>query len=291
MQGTTHISGRIKDLIQLSKLRLSVVVVFSAAMAYLWASERQVDGMTIWLLSIGGFFVTASSNAFNQILERKEDKLMKRTFARPLPGARMKVSEAFLFAGISGILGILTLLQISFLCGLLGIIALLLYVMVYTPMKKVSSLAVIPGAVAGSIPVVIGAVAARGELTTAALLLFTLQFIWQFPHTWTIAWLQNEDYTKAGIKMLPTSHTGSTPAILILVSTFLIIPSCLLLYLYESTGIHVTWILALAGAGLLFLAFTHYRQQSRKTALTLMLSCLGFLPGAFILLVMEKFIW
>lgn len=275
---------------QLMKLRLSVVVVFSSSMAYLWACNRHVDVKTIWLLSIGGFFITAASNALNQVLERKQDALMKRTAQRPLPTGRLPLRQALLLAAVWGIAGAALLLQINLLCGMLGIAALLIYVLVYTPMKKISSLAVLPGAVAGSLPVVIGVAAAAGTLVPAAVTLFIFQFIWQFPHTWTIAWLQNDDYNKAGFKMLPSCQKGDWPAFLIMLSTFLIIPACLLLHMYKSVGASVAWILALAGSGLLILSITHYRLQSQKSALALMLSCLAFLPLAFIVLVIEKFL-
>lgn len=284
------LTGFLADCSQLMKMRLTVVVVFSASMAYLWACNRQVDARVIWLLSIGGFFITAASNALNQVIEQKSDAMMKRTAQRPLPAGRMMTRHALLLAAIWGGLGVALLLQINALCGAFGLAALLVYVIVYTPMKRMSALAVFPGAFAGSLPVLIGAAAATGTLSTAAVLLFLFQFIWQFPHTWTIAWLQHEDYHKAGLKMLPSCQRGNLPAMLIMLSTFLIIPACLLLHMYESVGIQVAWILGLSGAGLLALSITHYRRQSRKSALALMLSCLAFLPLALIILVLEKFL-
>jgi protoheme IX farnesyltransferase len=157
-------------------------------------------------------------------------------------------------------------------------------------MKKISWLAVIPGAVAGSLPVVIGCVASTNEITRAALLLFLVQFIWQFPHTWSIAWLLHDDYNKAGLKLLPNSSKNKQTAILILVSTFLIIPSGLLLYMYESTGFHVTWIIALAGIVMLIFAGRLYHHRTDKSAVGLMLSCFAYLPLVLIILVIGKFL-
>jgi protoheme IX farnesyltransferase len=282
--------AKIADYVQLIKLRLSLLVVFSAAMAYLWASNRHVDALTIWLLSIGGFFITASSNIFNQVMEKKSDKLMKRTALRPLPDSRMKTGEAVSLAILLGITGLFLLLKINFLSFVLGFTAMLIYIAVYTPMKKLSSLTVIPGAVAGSLPVVIGWVAAKGEITHEALILFLIQFIWQFPHTWSIAWLLNDEYKKASIKMLPTRDKGNTSAMLILLSTFLIIPSGFLLYTYESAGIHVMWMLALAGIITFFFALRFYKLRTDKSAVGLMLSCFAYLPIVLIILVTEKFL-
>ena len=269
-------------------MRLSFLVVFSAAMAYLWASHRNVDALSIWLLSIGGFFITGSANTFNQIIERKSDKLMKRTANRPLATQRMRVNEAVLFALILGISGLYIISQINFICVILGAAAMLIYICIYTPLKKITRLSVVPGAVAGSLPVVIGWTAATGTISHEALFLFLIQFIWQFPHTWSIAWLLSDEYNKAGLKMLPTSEKSKTSAILIVLSTFLIIPSGFLLYMYESAGIHVTWMIALAGIIMLLFAFRFYKLRTDKSAVGLMLSCFAYLPIVLIILVAEK---
>ncbi len=283
--------SKLSDYAQLIKIRLSFLVVFSASMAYLWATDRNVDALTIWLLSIGGFFITGSANIFNQVIERNSDKLMKRTFKRPLPDERMKVSEAVVFGIILGVSGLFILSRINFLSAILGASAMIMYACVYTPLKKTTPFAVIPGAVAGSLPVVIGCVAATGEISYQAWLLFLLQFVWQFPHTWSIAWLLNDEYNKAGIKMLPTSGgKNKASAIIIMVSTFLIIPAGLLLYMYESAGVPVSWLLTLAGFTLTIFAYKLYCNRTDKSATGLMLGSFAYLPFVLIILVVEKFL-
>src|SRR6185312_14302611 len=254
---------KLADYTQLIKSRLSSLVVFSAAMAYLWASDRHVVPAVIWLISIGGFLITGAANTLNQVIERESDKLMKRTLNRPLPSGRMQVSEALMLATVMGIAGLFLLYQVSSLCALLGVIALIMYAGVYTPLKKISHLTVIPGAIAGSLPVVIGCVAATGKLSTEAWLLFSVQFVWQFPHTWSIAWLLDEEYNKAGIKMMPTS-SGRTraSAIIILLSTFLIVPAGLVMYMYNRAGISVSWLMALAGTGMVLFAYKLYQKRT-----------------------------
>lgn len=286
-----RIKAKVGDYTQLVKIRLSFLVVFSAAMAYLWATNRHVDPLTIWLISIGGFLVTGAANTLNQIIERNSDKLMKRTFNRPLPAGRMEVAEALIFAFVIGMMGLFLLSQVNPLCAIFGALAIVLYAGVYTPLKKISRLTIVPGAIAGSIPVVIGCVAATGKLSTAALLLFAIQFVWQFPHTWSIAWLLDEEYNKAGIKMMPTAG-GRTKAsaIIILLSTFLIIPAGLLLYMYQSAGVNVSWLLALAGVGMMVCAYRLYRQRTSKSALGLMFSSFAYLPFILFVLVIAKFI-
>jgi heme o synthase len=282
---------RLADYTQLIKMRLSFLVVFSASMAYLWATDRHVEPLTIWLLSIGGFLITGAANTFNQVIEKDSDKLMKRTLGRPLPGGRMTVSHALLFGIIIGIAGALLLFKINVLCGLLGFAAMLIYALVYTPLKKITPLTIFPGAVAGSLPVVIGCVAATGEITKGAVILFAIQFIWQFPHTWSIAWLLDEEYNKAGIKMLPTAGgRNRASAIIILLSTFLIIPAGVLLYMYQSAGVNVTWALVLAGAGLAGFAYKLFTERTHKSALRLMFGSFAYLPFVLIVLVLAKFL-
>ena len=291
LQPVKTIQARFADYCQLIKMRLSFLVVFSASMAYLWATQRHVNPLTIWLLSIGGFFITGAANTFNQIIERRSDKLMKRTHTRPLPDGRMKVNEAFIFAISIGIIGALCLFKINMLCGILGIAAMLIYAGIYTPLKKVTPLTIFPGAVAGSLPVVIGCVAATGHITTGAIILFAIQFIWQFPHTWSIAWLLDDEYNKAGIKMLPTSGgRNKASAIIILLSTFLIIPAGLLLYMYQSAGVNVTWLLVLAGVGFSIFAIKLYIDRTHKSALRLMFGSFAYLPFVLFVLVLAKFL-
>jgi protoheme IX farnesyltransferase len=285
------IQARLADYTQLIKMRLSFLVVFSASMAYLWATDRHVEPLTIWLLSIGGFLITGSANTFNQVIEKNSDKLMKRTLTRPLPGGRMNISEALIFGLILGISGAVCLFKINILCGLLGVSAMLIYAGIYTPLKKITPLTIFPGAVAGSLPVVIGCVAATGEITKGAIILFAIQFIWQFPHTWSIAWLLDEEYNKAGIKMLPTAGgRNKASAIIILLSTFLIIPAGLLLYMYQSAGVNVAWLLVLAGSTFSIFAYKLYTERTNKYALRLMFSSFAYLPFVLIVLVLAKFL-
>lgn len=256
------IRAKCLNYVQLVKLRLSLLVVFSASMAYLWSANRHVDPLVIWELSIGGFLITGTANIINQVLERKSDKLMRRTSDRPLPGKRMKVNEALLLGLVLGVSGLFVLSRINMLSAALGLGAMVLYACMYTPLKKISWLTVIPGAIAGSIPVVIGCIAARGTITREALILFAIQFLWQFPHTWSIAWLLNDEYNKAGLKMLPTTVKNGTSAGIILFSTFMVIPSGLLLYMYESAGFPVSLIIALMGVMMMLFALRFYRLRT-----------------------------
>ena len=280
--------AKYRDYAQLMKMRLSLLVVFSASMSYLWATHRNVKPQTIFLLSIGGFLVTGAANVINQILERTSDKLMKRTRLRPLPDERMHVREAMIISLICGFAGLYILLKINLLCAILGCTAMIIYGFIYTPLKKKTWLTIVPGAIAGSLPVVIGSVAAKGGISAEAVTLFLIQFIWQFPHTWSIAWLQNDEYNKSGIQMLPSGGKCKGTAFIIMISTFLMVPAAFLLSMYESAGIHVCWMVALAGLILSVFSYAHYKKQSDKTAVRLMLSSIAYLPVILIILVIEK---
>lgn len=284
------LQSKLADYTQLIKIRLSSLVVFSAAMAYLWTSNRHIEPSIIWLISIGGFMITGAANTLNQVIERDSDKLMKRTLNRPLPSGRMRVGEALLVAAVLGVVGLFLLYQVNSLCAILGLIAIIIYAGIYTPLKKITRLTIIPGAIAGSLPVVIGCVAATGRLSNEAWLLFTVQFIWQFPHTWSIAWLLDEEYNKAGIKMMPTSGgRNKASAIIIVLSTFLIIPAGLVFNMYYSAGVSVGWLLGLAGVGMVIFAYKLYKSRTSKSALGLMFGSFVYLPFVLIVLVIAKF--
>ena len=183
------------DFTQLVKLRLTLTVVFSALMAY-WIALPMERSLTYKLFSIfiGGFLITGAANALNQALEKGYDARMSRTANRPLPSGRMEESTAVLIAGVMSVFGLIILANLSLWSALLGAISLLLYAFVYTPLKRVSSVAVFVGAIPGALPVLIGTVSAQGELTVLGLCLFAIQFFWQFPHFWAISWLGHQDY-------------------------------------------------------------------------------------------------
>ncbi|MGZ4060624.1 MAG: heme o synthase, partial [Bacteroidia bacterium] len=203
--------SKVRDYAQFIKLRLASLVVFSAAIGFVISSRAAAGGFSwskMLILVLGGFLVTGSSNGFNQIMEKNLDKLMNRTQNRPLPKDRMSFSESFVLAAIMGISGILILwIFMNPLSGILGFSALILYTIVYTPLKRITPFAVFVGAFPGAIPPLLGCVAATqgfGSITPQAWILFAGQFMWQFPHFWAIAWVLDDDYKKAGFRMLPS---------------------------------------------------------------------------------------
>src|ERR1700761_9731217 len=196
-----------KDFSKLIKFRLTFLVVFSASITFLIGSKAK-DGHINWkhwgMLVIGGFLVTSAANCFNEIIEKDLDKLMKRTMDRPIPAGRMNTGQALVLGLGMAIAGTYLLGSLNILTGLLSVFSIILYAFAYTPLKRKSPVAVFVGAIPGALPPLIGYVAAHGKIDEIALILFGIQFVWQFPHFWAIAWVLDDDYKLAGFRLLPT---------------------------------------------------------------------------------------
>lgn len=272
------LKAKVADYKELVKFRLSSTVVFSAVMAYLIAAGSGFSWKGALVLGLGGFLITAAANALNQVLERDYDRLMKRTADRPLAAGRMAVSDAVLFAGFSSLAGITLLALFNPWVPLLGMISLLSYSFVYTPMKRVSPIAVLVGAVPGALPMAIGVVAAQGEVTVLALALFGLQFFWQFPHFWAIAWLGHEDYTRAGFNLLPSKDLDANVGLQSALFTLMLLPILGLMLGFGLLGPVAFVFLLAAVLGFTWFAWRLYRRCDRAAARQLMFASLLFLP-------------
>ncbi|MEZ5014303.1 MAG: heme o synthase [Chitinophagales bacterium] len=280
-------AGKLRDYFILVKFRLSFIVVFSAGIGYLFADGAHGP---FWMFLLGGFLITAASNTINQIIESDTDKLMARTANRPLAAGRMQNTEAIIAAGIMAFSGIAILwFFFNALSALLGAMSLISYAFIYTPMKKVSPLAVFIGAFPGAMPPLIGCAAAEGTILDSALLLFAVQFMWQFPHFWSIAWVSYDDYAKAGFHLLPT-HSGKSrsSAAHIVMYTLLTIPVSLLLYALGYTGMVSAIIVAVAGILFLYQSFRLYMSCDVKHARSLMFGSFLYLPVVLIALLMDR---
>ena len=199
---------KVKDYLQLMKLSLSIMVVFSSVISFLLTQGSEQYVLNRWtmvfLLFAGGMLVTGSANAINQVVEKDTDAMMKRTASRPVASGRMSVAEGWAFAIITGAAGVFILGHyFNWLAAGLAAFSLFLYAFIYTPLKKVNSIAVLVGAVPGALPCLIGWAAGDGYLGTGGWVLFAFQFFWQFPHFWAIAWVAHKDYSTAGFKLLP----------------------------------------------------------------------------------------
>ena len=199
---------KIKDYVQLMKPSLSIMVVFSSVISYLLAPKVvEYNWTMIFLLFAGGMLVTGSANAINQVVEKDTDAQMKRTSTRPIASGRVSVGEGWAFAIITGIAGVLMLgYYFNWLSAGLAAFSLFLYAFIYTPLKKVNSIAGLMGAVPGALPCLIGWAAGDDRLSAGGWILFAFQFFWQFPHFWAIAWVAHRDYSAVGFKLLPANE-------------------------------------------------------------------------------------
>ena len=282
----------LNDIGTLYKLRLGFFVVLSAVLGWFMGVES-IDIKSLLLLAIGGYLLTGASNGLNQILERDTDAIMTRTKNRPIPTGRMSVKTALILSISAGIVGITCLGLLSYLAAILGVIALVLYAFFYTPLKSRSSLCVFVGAIPGALPPMIGYVAATGEFGIEPGTLFAVQFMWQFPHFWAIAWLAHEDYSKVGYKMLPfNAGLSYRSASLILLYTLFCIPASLLPWALPNdnpmVGNFALVVAVLAGLGFSWYAWRLSVTLDRSEARKLMFASFVYLPLVQIIYVLDK---
>jgi heme o synthase len=289
--------NKIKDYLQLIKVSLSIMVVFSSVISYLLAPKIvEYEWVMILLLFAGGMLVTGSANAINQVVEKDTDAMMKRTAKRPVAAGRMSVQEGWAFAVITGAAGVFILGNyFNWLSAGLAAFSLFLYAFIYTPLKKVNSIAVLVGAIPGALPCLIGWAAGDDQLSTGGWVLFALQFLWQFPHFWAIAWIAHTDYASAGFKLLP-SEKGPTKftAMQTVIYSVLLFPVTLLPYYIGMCSFDE--IKGMIGLGLIILAnffmitrcVRLYQAMDTGSARRVMFGSYLYLPVVLLALLMSK---
>ncbi|SNR67528.1 heme o synthase [Lutibacter flavus] len=288
-----NFSAIFSDFKQLTKVGLSLSVVFSSLAGYLLAVE-EIQFTTLILLAVGGYLMVGASNAFNQIIEKDTDALMKRTMNRPLPTGRMHVSMALVIAISFTIVGLAILYSINPKSALFGAISIFLYTSIYTPLKAVTPLSVFVGAIPGAIPFMLGWVAATNTFSIEPGMLFLIQFFWQFPHFWAIAWLQYDEYKKAGFNLMPMGQKNKKAVIQIIIYTICLIIVSIIpvlkmtgsFYIYPVTAV----ILVALGSTMLYYAIKLYKHQSNKEARQLMLSSVLYITLIQVIYVVDKFL-
>jgi heme o synthase len=289
--------SKVKDYLQLIKPSLSIMVVFSSVISYLLTPKVvEYDWIMILLLFAGGLLVTGSANAMNQVIEKNTDAMMKRTATRPVASGRMSETEGWAFAVIIGAIGAGILgYFFNWLSAGIAVLSVFLYAFIYTPLKKVSAIAVLVGAVPGALPCLIGWAAGDDKLSAGGWILFLLQFMWQFPHFWAIAWVAHGDYTKAGFKLLP-SEQGPTKytAIQTIIWSLLLIPVTLLPYFngmcnYEDVkGIISVGLIMLANVFMILRCVNLYIKMEAGAARKVMFGSYMYLPVVLLALLLSK---
>jgi len=270
---------KVKAYFELLKFRLSFTVAFSCVFGFILASS-EVDLVSLLMLFFGGLLVSGASASVNQIIEKERDVLMTRTAKRPLPTLRLSTTEAICFSIICLGAGVAILLSFTnLLTTLLSLLSFLLYSFVYTPLKRVGPIAVFVGAIPGAMPPLLGWTAATGKISFEALIIFGIQFIWQFPHFWAIAWVADDDYKRAGFKLLPSGGGKDlNTAIQIMIYTMCLIPLGLLPATFGITGILSAFIATVCGVLFFSQTFLLMYARDRKAALKIMFGSFLYLP-------------
>jgi protoheme IX farnesyltransferase len=272
--------GRFKDYLTLTKFRLAALVIISAVLGYLIGAEGVPDAVSLIAVTLGGSFITASANGLNQVFERESDQLMDRTKDRPLAAGRMDASEGLAVSLVTGILGTLILwFGTNPTATLLSLGALLIYAFIYTPLKRHTPIAVFVGAIPGALPPLLGWVAATGKLGYEALVLFFVQFMWQFPHFWAIAWRMHDDYLKAGFWLLPlrSGHSKENAAI-IFFYTAMLIPVVAVPYAFGFIKLPTLIAMEAVSVYFLYTSYRLFKTCSMEDAKRVMFASFFYLP-------------
>jgi protoheme IX farnesyltransferase len=284
------LAAKVKDYFQLIKFTLSFTVVFTCVICYLLAPGITYNLKMVILLFVAGMLVTGSANAINQAVEKDTDAMMKRTGKRPVASGRMSQQEAYTFAFITGLLGVLMMWQFfNVQSALLSAFSLFLYAFIYTPLKKVNSIAVLVGAFPGALPCLIGWVAGTGEFNAGGWILFGVQFLWQFPHFWAIAWVAHKDYSTAGFKLLPADK-GPTKftAMQSIMYSMIMIPFGMLPYYFGISGLTSLWIVSVCNLAMVVQCIRLYTSMDVAAARRVMFSSYIYLPIVFLALLADK---
>ena len=290
LNGLELIRSIARDYNQLVKVRLTSLVVFSSVITYLTASQGAINWFELTMLAIGGFLVTGSANGINQVIEKDFDKLMQRTANRPVATNRMSVLEASIFSGLIGIIGVsMIALFLNQISGILAFAALISYAFLYTPLKRISPISVFVGAFPGAIPTMLGWVAFTGKIDSSALVLFGVQFFWQFPHFWSIAWILDDDYKRAGFKMLPSNPgRDKSTALQTLAFSLVLIPIGMLPAQMGISGMISGIVGIFGGLMLSYYAFRLFKSCEIKDAKKLMFASFIYLPMVQLAYLIDK---
>lgn len=303
------LASRVKDYFILIKFTLSFLVVFSSVACYLLAPNISWNFGNVLLLFVAGMLVTGSANAINQTVEKDTDALMKRTAGRPVAAGRLSANEAYVFSAVCAFAGIFMMWYFfNFESALISLISLFLYSYIYTPLKKVNSISVLVGAFPGALPCLIGWVAATGFINPLATfdvtlsdgtiqtysnlggyLLFGIQFLWQFPHFWAIAWLAHKDYEKAGFKLLPSTKgpTRFTAVQSVIYSMFMVPVGMLPIY-FGMSGMLAFWIVLASNLWMVYVSVMLLVKMTPKAARTVMFSSYFYLMIVYLSLLLDK---
>ena len=284
------LKSKLKDYQQLMKFTLSFTVVFSSVVSYLMVPGTTFDILSVLLLFAGGMLVTGAANAINQIVEKDTDAKMKRTASRPVASGRMHIDEAATFSVVAAVFGIFIIgLWFNWVAAGIAAFSLFLYGFIYTPLKKIHSISVLVGAIPGALPCLIGWAAGDPLLGAGGWILFALQFLWQFPHFWAIAWVAHEDYSSAGFKLLPdVGGPTKYAAVQAILYSVLLIPIGVMPYIIGMSGMVSMIIVFIANLAMFWQCVRLFRDMNVQAARRVMFGSYFYLPVVLLSLLADK---
>lgn len=291
MNSSFSFREKLSDYRQLIKFSLSFMVTFSAVISYLLAPKIvELDWKYTLLFFLGGLLITGSANAVNQAVEKDTDAKMKRTASRPVASGRMSEMEAWTFAVVSLLVGLFILgFYFNVLSAVVSFISWVLYAFVYTPLKKINSISVLVGGIPGALPCLIGWAAGQDELSAGGWVLFAIQFFWQFPHFWAIAWLAHKDYSNAGFKLLPSVQgPGKYSAIQSIIYSMVLIPIGFLPYFVKMSGLISFGIILVMNLWMVYLSWNLYKKMEASAARKVMFGSYIYLAVVMLALLLDK---
>lgn len=281
---------RLGDFFELTKPRVTTLVLITTLVGFYLGSSRSLDIVLLLNTLLGTALVAAGTSALNQYVERDQDGLMHRTRGRPLPAGRMEPMHALLFAlGISAA-GLLHLaLTVNLLTAGLAALTLSSYILVYTPLKRVSSLCTLVGAIPGALPPLGGWTAAQGEIAAGGIVLFAILFVWQLPHSLSIAILYRDDYARGGFRLLPVvDPAGGSTGRQILAHCLVLLPLSLMPSMVDVSGeVYFYGALAL-GIVLTACAVPIVLNPTARAARRLLLASVIYLPVLLCLMALDR---
>ncbi len=281
--------ARATDFLELTKPRITFLVLVTTAVGYAVALRGAFDPAAFLALLLGTALVSGGASALNQYWEREADARMQRTRLRPLPSGRVAPGEALAFGLVISAVGLALLVSVNWLTAALGASALGSYVLLYTPLKRVTSLCTLVGAVPGAIPPLMGWAAARGTLDSGAWALFAVLFLWQLPHFLAIGWIYREDYARGGFPMLTvTDRDGSRTGRQMVLSCAALIPVTLVAGALASAGTGYLWSALVLGLVFLGCSVRFAWTKSSSTARWLFLVSVLYLPALLGLMVFDR---
>ena len=282
--------GIVRSYLELTKARLSALVVMSTAVGFIIAGQEPFEWMLLLWTILGTTLAAASASVFNQLIETNLDAKMNRTKHRPLPAGRISPRHGYILAMLTGYAGIALLgLLVNLLAAGLALLTILIYVLIYTPMKTRSSFNTLVGAVCGAIPPMIGWAAASGHLEIGAWILGAILFVWQLPHFLSLAWLYREDYRQGGFAMLSVSDEhGDQTSRIVLLTSLLLIPLGLMVTLAGLAGWWFTLGSLVLGSWLIKLGVNLHLSHSDDNARRVFLASILYLTLLMSLLVIDR---